>query len=384
MNTQNKSILTDLYKGLVWNPVDHVVYLDNPSIPAESIRYDTPVLDSRAWTEQVRNKAASAVAVGSDPLALTDVFFGEYAELANEMLQEMHLSRQQRDRQRAASVVTSQHYTVLQDAIILGESTDAIKTGVLAGLFDDVAVPTLNGKWIDYTTGVDYETNVPEGVAVEPTRGTATSTTYTLPKHMGGVAITERAEAIINGDNIFARLVNELSRKRLYAENGLVATELETATTVAGVDFGERSGTVPFTSTKDPLNGILLTVADTLDSNNGTLTGLASKNQVWFEYITNDYIKGINTANPSITPNESVGPAPGLPGVTWFRDNAISAATKLWAVDRSKGGKNFRGPVRSFQVMDPKTETTEQFLKSYFLCEIVDTGLVREITGVTA
>lgn len=382
MNTSRKEIISQ-YRGLVWNPVDHIVYLDNPAIPANAIRYDVPVMDSRAWTEQVRSKSAS-IAVGSDPLALTDVFFGEYAELASDMLQEMHLAKQQRDRQRAASVITSQHYTAIQDTIILGESMDAVKTGVLTGFFEDVAVPTLQGEWIDYTNGVNYETNVPEGVAVEPTRGTATSTTYILPKHMGGVAITERAEAMINEANIFSRLVDELARRRLESENGLVATELETATTASGVDFGARSATVPFTNTQDPLNGIMLTIADLFDSNGGSLTGLASKNQAWYEYITNDHIKGIDAANPAITPNESVGPVPGIPGAMWFRDNAISDATKVWAADRMKGGKNFRGPVRSFQVMDPKTETTEQYLKSYFLCEIVDTGFVRELTGCTA
>lgn len=378
-----RNIINDLHKGLVWNPVDHIIYLDNPAIPANAIRYDVPVMDSRAWTEQVRNKAAS-ITGGNDPLALSDVFFGEFAESASDMLQEMHLARQQRDRTRAASVITSQHYTDVQNAVILGESIDAVKTGVLTGFFEDVAVPTLNGDWIDYTNGVNYETNVPEGVAVEPTRGTATATSYTLPKHMGGVAITERAEAMINGVNIFARLVDELSRRRLESENGLVATELETATTASGVDFGARSATVPFTNTQDPLNGIMLTIADLFDSNGGSLTGLASKNQAWYEYITNDHIKGIDAANPAITPNESVGPVPGIPGATWFRDNAISDATKVWAADRSRGGKNFRGPIRSFQVVDPKTETTEQYLKSYFLCEIVDTGFVRELTGCTA
>jgi len=371
----------EIYRGIVWNPIDHIVYTDDPHIPAGSIKYDDPILDARAWIEQSKNKTAS---INADPLALTEVFFGQYAEKANDMLQEIHLARQQRDRQRAASVITSQHYTDIQNAVILGESMDAVLTGVLSGFFEDVAVPTLNGKWIDYTTGVDFETNVPEGVAVEPTRGTAAATTYVLPKHMGGVAITERAEAVINGANIFQMTVNELSRKRLQIENGLVATELETATTASGVDFGERDTTVPFTSKKDPLNGIFRTIVDLFQTNGGTLSGVASKNQVWYEYITNDYIKGINTALPSVTPNESVGPAPGLPGVTWFRDNAITDATKAWAADRSRAGKNFRGPVRSFQVVDPKTETTEQYLKSYFLCEIVDTGLIRELIGVTA
>jgi len=373
-------------KALVWRAVDNAIYLDNPSVKLESMHFDesNKIMDARAWNTAVKNgNSLSASVASNDYAALSEIFKGQFGDLANTMFTELHSAKQANDRSKVASIITSADYTVLQDTIVLGESMDAIKTGVLLQLWDEVAVPNLTGEWIDWTTGIDYFTNVPEGVLPEPTKGTATSTTYTVPKHAGGVAITERAQAIINGADVFGKQVAELQRMRLKKENALVATELETASnTAAGVDVGATSGTPPL-STQRP-ETIWTTYIDTFDTAGGTFNAIASKNNVYNEYINNDFVKGAYVPVNSPAVNEMVGPTPKLEGVTWYRDNAITLGTKVWVMDRNLAGKVFRAAVRSVQIADPKTESTQYYLKSYMLPEIVDNAFIYELTGMTA
>jgi len=95
-------------------------------------------------------------------------------------------------------------------------------------------------------------------------------------------------------------------------------------------------------------------------------------------------IKAIKHRSLNVSGPDASGPAPGVDGVTWFRDNAIISATKLWAADRNKAAKNFRGPVRSFDMSSERTESRATYIKSYLLVKIVDQDFIREITGVTA
>jgi len=371
-----------LNKALVWRAIDNTIYLDNPNVKLENLTYNTPIMNAQLWNESIHNEKSKS-ASASDPAAISEVFSGPFADLANDMFSQLHAAKEARDRSKVASIITSQDYTVLQDAIVLGESMDAIKTGVLLQLWDEVPVPNLKGEWIDWTTGVDYFTNVPEGSLPEPTKGTASAVEYTVPKHAGGVAITEMAQSIINGANVFQKQIAELQRMRLKKENALVATELETASnTAAGVDVGATSGTPPL-STQRP-ETIWTTYVDTFDTAGGTFNAIASKNNVYNEYINNDFVKGAYVPVNSPTVNEMVGPTPKLEGVTWYRDNAISLGTKVWVMDRNLAGKIFRAAVRSVQIDSPKTESTEYYLKSYMLPEIVDNAFIYELTGMTA
>lgn len=371
-------------KGLI-SAYDGTVYIDNPTVPLNAINYErlTPVLDANAWNEAQRSKSAS---IQNDPLSLTDVFIGEFGDLANDMLSDIQEAKQSRDRSKAAAVITSQDYSILQDAIAIGETTDVVKTGILTNIFETINIPNYKGEWFDWDDAVEFHLNVAEGKAVEPSKGAVTSVEYTVPKHMGGVAITEYAQAMINapngtGNSIFNRLVQAMQQQRLKKENGLVATELEAATDVdAGIDFGARASGV---SSNNP-EALWISLTDIIDTAGGTFNSIASKSQAYNEAINNDFLKGHEERNNNPTYNEQAGPAPGLTGVTWYRDNAISSATKLWAFDRNRAAKIFRAGLRSFQLTDPKHETTEWYLKSFMIPKIVDQTFIVEVTGVTA
>lgn len=375
--------------GFVWNPEDHCVYLDNPSKKGDKIQYIDKVFDALAWAKANKiipknhEKGLAAAELINEPTDTQDCFFGPFVELADCMDMDTSKAQKTQDKGLAGSIITSMDYDILTQPVILGESVEAISPGVLLGFFDDVATPRLKGEWLDTTSGVEYFTNVPEGILPEPTKGLGTTVAVDVPKHAGGVEITERADMILGGTNIYNDLVTALGRKRLLRENGLVAAELENATTVlSGVDFGLRAGTPP-TSSNYP-NDLWQTIIDSFAGQGGTFNGVASKNLAFNEYKNNDYNKGYQTPSLNVSGPDASGPAPGVDGVTWFRDNAIISATKLWAADRNKAAKNFRGPVRSFDMSSERTESRATYIKSYLLVKIVDQDFIREITGVTA
>lgn len=282
----------------------------------------------------------------------------------------------------AAAVITSQDYAELKNTIILGESIETVRTGILGRTFEEITVDNLTGKWLDVTSGVEYFTNVPEGKSVEPTKGDATTIEINVGKHEGAIAITEQAENVINARPIFSRLATALQNARLKSENLMIAQEIENATTVlAGTDVGLRAGTPPLSS-NDP-QPMIQSIIDALDDNGGWDTSIMRSN-VYNEWKANDTFKGVYVPPTNVTGNEQTGPLPGADGVTAYRDNAIASLTKMWALNAANALKLFRSFTRSFQVVEPKIETTFQYLKSHFQPRIVDQDAIIEVTGVTA
>jgi hypothetical protein len=358
------------------------IYEDILGVPSSKIKVDElkPLMDVGAWTELTAgNGKDNAAAVVN--ASLDDVFFGDLIPQAEKMYGKLYNAQQNKDKDEAAAVITSQDYAELKNVVILGESIETVRTGILGRTFEEITVDNLTGKWLDITDGVQYQTNVPEGKSVEPTFGDATSIEINIGKHEGAIAITEMAENVINGRPIFSRLQTALQNARLKSENLMIAQELENAsTTLSGTDVGLRAGTPPLSS-NDP-QPMIEAIQSALDDNGGWDTAMM-RSSVFNEWKANDIIKGVYVPPSNPTGNEQIGPLPGVDGVTAYRDNMITSLTKIWAMN-SNAIKLFRSFTRSFQVVKPEEETTYQYLKSHFQPRIVDQDAILEVTGVTA
>jgi len=385
MSSQNTEIIK---YPLVYDPITRHVYEDDISIvniKYLDVRKLKPIMNVGRWMDSSGANAGNtkdyAASVMQD-VSLSHVFYGDYARQAEEMFGGLNKAYEERDRDYAASVITSQDYQTLQKTIVLGESLEKPRTGILGQAFEEITVDNLKGDWADFTTNVIYHRNVPEGKSVEPSKGAATTIPILINKHEGAVAITEMAEQVINGAPVFQRLTSALANARLKSENEMIAEELENATTVLpGVDFGLRAGAPPLSSNnpQDTTQQLL----DALDLV-GEFNTIMSKGIVFNEYRNNDTNKGIHTPFTSPQTGSKSGPAPNLDGVTWYRDNAIALGTKLWAMDADLAIKLFRSITRSFQVIEPKEERKTQYLKSHFQPKIVQQSAIIEVTGVTA
>jgi len=342
-----------------------------------------PVLNAGQWA-----RGSLSASTKNDELSITDAFAPEYQEKAKEMFAGFKEAR--RTGSLKAAVITSADYALLQDTVVIAENVEVIRVGVLSQQFEEIATRTLSGKWRDYAHDLKWFRNIPEGKSPEPSFGKVSETPFTVLKNGGAVAITDRARDIINGANIFQRLVGQLQEVRLQDENLMVTEEIEsnTSNTEAGVDFGARSGTPP-ASTQNPLALINEINNDFGGTQRPDIRWdlVISRGFIFNEYISNDIVRNLYTSPlPQQTPQD-LNVSSGIPGfpsyVTWVRDDTITNTTDMWALNRS-AIKKFRGPTVQYTVTDPEQEFTKYTTKTHLSVETVKPELVYLIEDVAA
>lgn len=414
----------------VHNPKTNTLHVDDPYVKYEQVDevpYGSLLLDLNALGSAVipNGKAASVT-----PTRLDNVFYNSEEEggimaldiahdyydslrqskaasspvLQLEKTKEVIENRKYRDIQslmniaasivysqrhsKAGAVITSLDYSAFVTTPTLGGNLEnRIRTGILAGLFQTVAMPNLSGKWRSESNDLKYYRNLAETQSPEPSKGTGTTTTVTIQKHGGAVAITQRAQAVINDDDPFQRLVAQMGQKRLFDENDMIADEIEsnTANTIAGVDFGLRAGTPPLSST-NPVD-FFINMSTQSDALSQPFNLFISRGLMFWELAYNDIIRGGATAgNPLLSTglvNEQVGQFPGVDGMRWARDNAITSTTAGWVMN-DNAIKLFRGPSRNYTIADEDIETTKYVTKNYFMPDTMDTSIIYNVTGIAA
>ena len=375
---------------VVYNPADSIVYVDDPyrKVPV----YEIPLMNVAAYMNSLPH-ISKAASVNSP---LEEIYFNNgkreynFLDLAIEFTDKAHQAQQLGSplarRSAASALITSTDYSDFQNVTIIGQTTQTpIKRGITKAQFETISVPNLSGKFAAFDDDLKWHQNLAEGKSPEPSGGTGSLLTISVTKHGGAVAITERAELVINGDNPFPRLVSRLQDKRENAENAMVVAEIESNTvhTQAGVDGGLRSGTPPV-SQNNPLDTIttLIGISENL---NKPLNKFFSKGFIYNEWALNDIIRGapLSPLPTQSSVDEQVGPFPAYGGVTWVRDNAFSSSTAGWLLN-DEAIKNFGGPTRAYTVADPDAETRRYVTKVYYKPDTVEPANVYEITGIAA
>jgi hypothetical protein len=377
---------------VVTDPVAGLILKDNPYIKNVfdlDFKDLDPILDARAWNSLKKDQSKTA-AIGSDPLKIADVFLGKHADIATQMFSDIREARRTRNASLAAAIITSKDYSLLQDSVVVAENPEFIETGVVSGLFEETAINQISGKYRDFAHDLKWFRNIPEGKSPEPSFGSVSEVSFRLFKHGGAVAITDRARDVINGGNIFSRLVNQLQEVRLADENDMVVDEIETNTTntEAGVDFGQMTGTA---STNNPKGLIAEINADFGNSTRPELRWdlFITKSRVFSEYVTNTFVSGSPyVANPAQNP-ENGNISSGIPGfpsyVTWVRadEMALDSGKDAIAMNRSAIRK-FRGPTRQYTITDPENEYTKYTTKTHFAVETIKPELIYLVTDIYA
>ena len=374
------STITKEYKNsVIYNPEDRCVYEDNPSRRLDdTYEYGNMILNAKRYNEIVKKNDSN------DPLKITDVFYGKYADNAKDFYSKLSDARESQDKSLAAAIITSKEYSLLQDTVVLGQNEELIKTGILASIFEEISTPTLTGKYTTFAEDLKWHVNIPESKSPEPSMGGYSVTTIEVPKSGGAVAITERARQVINGADVFARLVSQLQNKRLRAENQAVASTIEANTTnsLTGTDWGARASGASSNNPIDVFNDI----QNTFSSKVAKPTHFVSKWLGYAELFNNDFVKGTGQPLKAISGTsfgESVADFPVINGIRYVADSDITSATAGW-VFASQAIKLFRGPSRAYTVNDPDTETEKYVTKTHFLPATVDSTLIYRVTGITA
>ena len=372
---------------IVINPVTKIVYKDDPKTDVFELDWKNlePVLDAYAWSQ-----GSKSAAINNDEYSISDAFIGEYQEKAKQMFMDIKDARKTRSHSKAAAIITSLDYSLLQDVVAIAENVEVIRVGIISQQFEEIPTISVTGKYRDFAHDLKWYRNIPEGKSPEPSFGKVSETQFSVLKNGGAVAITDRARDVINGANIFSRLVSQLQEVRLQDENLMTIEELEsnTSNTEAGVDFGARSGSPP-ASTTNPLALINELNADFGDTNRpDTRWNLfITKGFIFNEYITNDLVRNVYLNQiPSQTPQdlEQGANVPLFPSyVKWVRDDGISSSTDGWALN-SAAIKKFRGPTRQYTVTDPEKEYTKYTTKTHLTVETVKPDLIYKVTNIAA
>jgi hypothetical protein len=391
------------YNGYVWRPSNGVLYLYDSAV-GDEFKFENlePVMNARKWTEDsgAKGMGSRAASIQSQLVDLTDCFYDtvvpnlrepvtnrqiRFNELADMILNESDRAHDTNDESRAAAVITSLSYPDFQNVVAVGESNEfPIRQGILPGLFESIQLDAGSGKWAQIDDNLIWHNNLPENSTPEPSFGFGTTIPVSIQKHGGAVAITDRAQDIINGLNPFQRLTARLGQKRLADENRQTAAEIEknTTNTVAGVDFGLRTGTPPASQTYPP--DLIKSINTVFDAKKAPWNLFITKGYIYTEYATNDIINGVGVAPPSQgSQNERQSPFPLADGVTWARDNAITSNIHGWALN-DMAIKIFRGAIITYTVRNQDHETTKFVIKNNVKPQTVEPSLIVQVLNIAA
>ena len=343
-----------------------------------------------SWNEPVMNAALyqnnvsllKSGKLNDNYAVIEDPFIGEWKNVAREYadLKDDYYKSGSMSSLKSAGIGFSSDYSAID---LLNVATKMLGTELRAFSLEQavttIAVPNLQVD-IDTWTRFTGNKNIGEGVPPVFKLGSVARTNFDLPKHGAAVGLTFEAQARANSDIYRLNVDNAVSDLRRIKSN-LIATELETATDESGADWAAYSTDHSTTSPYDNIG----TVTDLIVSNNGMPNVIASHDKAWRDFIGNTHVHGL-AQGPSHDGEFSnarvITGVPGLPGFTWYIDNELTA-TLATVYDREAVDK-FQGPVRTAVWRDEAADVDMFRIFDFMLCEIVQSGKIRDLTSVTA
>ena len=231
---------------------------------------------------------------------------------------------------------------------------------------------------VDSMTDGSVQEKLPELDEPQLISHTESRATKVLFKNVGHIAISEEAE--MKGQHPIMQLRQEKTMKdMLRAINGQVGAELETATDVAGSDWGAVSGT-PADSSNNPLNDIG-GVITTIEGNGFNVDYIAGHDRPIHDLVTNKFIRGRGNVgigtNALLSHNISES---GLPPI--IKDQAL---TNTIATVASKDAVWLgQGPTVVASYLNDQAGYKGWLVKQWWFPYLAQAGAIRSITGISA
>jgi hypothetical protein len=310
-------------------------------------------------------------------------YLGDWDDVANEHADYLRYGRTAYNqfRSAAAGVIQSADSPAINVIQILGEILGQDNRNyAMEQAVTRVATPNLTLS-VDSFHGTTASQDVAEGQEPHPKKGRFTRQTFTLKKDAGYVMQTDEASFIADRD-VMNTSIQAVSRDLLRIKNNKIVTRLEGADvpTIAGSDWLAITGDH---RTADPISEIGAAV-DVISANGGTVDAIASDPKPWREYSINVQ-GGMNLNNGPValttSTNGVAGQVAGIGGVTWYIDTAL-ADTRVTVYDKSTV-LLMQGPVRTAQFRDERRGLDAYITRDWNAVQILDTSVIRGVTGVT-
>lgn len=307
----------------------------------------------------------------------------EFVELAAKAIKPEWESRMieayQGIKQRSAGTITTSDFSAISVVNVLNELLGTQwRVHTLEQAVWVVPTPSLHLDIDSYTKFTAFQ-DIPEGAHTPTSKGAFSRQTIDLSKDVANIAFTDEVQMKPYDHNIYqshiSNAVQEL--KRIKAKK--IAVALESASDVAGGDWGSFSAGYSANDPYDNIGGIV----DVIEANDGTADTIATADKGFRDFIGNTRVKG----NAGGTPSNQFGPRvigniPGLQGFTWYIDQELTA-TIATVYDRN-AIILAQGPVRTAQYRDEQSGIDGYITRDWNAVKVVQTGLIRNLTGITA
>ena len=244
-----------------------------------------------------------------------------------------------------------------------------------------VPAPQLVFTVDEYIEG-SVQAKVPELIESDLIEHSETRTTKTLFKNVGHIAESEEAQMMAS-HNTAALRQDKTIRDMARLLNSQIATEMETATDVAGNDWGALDGTY-FVNTKNPSSDIQ-GVVTTLRGNGFNVDYMSMHDRPATDFLTNTHIRGQGGNGPAygetvMALNQNVVNVPGFPTIIIDQAKTNTIATigskdAVWLGDGPTivaNYENVQGGYRGWMI------------KSWKFPYLSQAGAIRDLTGVSA
>ena len=296
-------------------------------------------------------------------------YTSEWADVLNEALYAY----------KTAGAITSSDFSAISAVNVLAEllNTD-YKEHVLENAVYKVNTPSLHLDIDTYTKFTAFA-DVEEGELVPTRKGAFSRQTIDLKKDVSHLQFSDEVQMRGYDQNVYQVHIENAVQDLRRVKAKKIATELETASDVSGADFGAMSSGL---SSFNPYD-VIGTVIDTIEANDGTVDTFASADKVFRDFIGNSNVKGQFSPGASQEfGSRAVNGVQGYSNVNWFIDNLLTN-TILTIYDR-KAIILAQGPVKVAQYRNEEGGIDGYISRDWNAVKIVQSGRIRNLTGVTA
>jgi len=225
---------------------------------------------------------------------------------------------------------------------------------------------------VDVATKLTGVEKVPALVEAEISAEAYTRTNFDLWKNVAHVVVSDEAAKKAAHDIVNLQIA-DAAKEIARMENSQIKTVAETATAVAGADWGTQTNN-PF----DDIGGVM----DAIEGNGFPVDFIAADPLVWMDFFSNAFTRG--TAAGVQIPVGKTFAIPGLPGVTGISDtiltNTIAIVGSLAAPAIILG----QGPTEAARYRDEKAGYDAFLIRQWLQPILVQANAVRKLTGVHA
>lgn len=234
-----------------------------------------------------------------------------------------------------------------------------------------IAVPQLV-MGVDVATKLTGKEKVPPMTEAELSAEAYTRVNFDLWKNVVHVVIADEARKKAAHD-VLNMHVEDAAGDLARMENKQIATEAETATEVAGADWGDTSKN-PF----DDLNGVI----STIKGNGHPVDFIAAHPLVWGDYLSNPFVRG--TLVGVQFPAGNIFPVPGLPGITGYSDSGLTSTIAIVGSRKASALILGEGPTEAAQYRNEPAGYDAYIIRQWLQPKLCLTGAIRKLTGVHA